>query len=225
MQQPPGQGRHPWRQPPEQLCRQPGPVKDLAHPDEQRQRGERPARRRRPDGGDHRVARGPRREDLHSDPGHADQREADPDPGPEQQEQDEEEEDDGPDVLHARASPACAYSVELSRMPGSPYRTARQRWSTSAMAKIADPIAMPSWGIQRGVASCPWLTSPSMRDTRTAEAACQANQTPMNEAMARHQISAQRRWRPRAFRSRPTRMWAPRFSAWAKARKLVCAMK
>ena len=48
VQQPPRQRLHPRRQAAEHVVRQPGAEQDLAHPDEQRQRGQRPARRRCP---------------------------------------------------------------------------------------------------------------------------------------------------------------------------------
>jgi hypothetical protein len=52
---------------------------DLAHPHEQGQGGERPARCRSPHRDRHRVAGGARREQLHADPRDAREREADPD--------------------------------------------------------------------------------------------------------------------------------------------------
>ena len=94
VHQPARQPRHPGREARNMSSAKPGSIQDLAHPDEHRQRGQRPAGRGAPDVVSHHVAHGPGGEQLHPNPGNAHQGQADPDAGAQKQEQDEKEQDD-----------------------------------------------------------------------------------------------------------------------------------
>ena len=104
VQQPPGQALHPRRQALEHVLAEAGAKEDLAHPDEERQGGQRPARRRAPDRHRHRVAGRPRAEQLHADPGDARERQADPDAAREDDEERDDEQRGDREVTHC-ASP------------------------------------------------------------------------------------------------------------------------
>ncbi len=103
VQQPAGQPLHPGRQALEHVLAEAGAKQDLAHPDEERQRGQRPARRRAPDRHRHRVAGRPRAEQLHADPGDARERQADPDTARKDQEQRADQERGDREVTHCAA--------------------------------------------------------------------------------------------------------------------------
>ena len=157
------QARQPGRQAAEHVLGQPGPVEDLAHPDEQRQRRQRPRRRRPPDGGDHGVAGRPGGEHFHADEGDAQERQADPDAGAQHQEQHEQEDDDQLELFHGPYSP-WLWSTTSASIRWSPETSTWIRWSVSAMAKTTDPMTMADWGIQIGLASWPWLMSLNFHD-------------------------------------------------------------
>ncbi|MPL74769.1 hypothetical protein SDC9_20586 [bioreactor metagenome] len=94
VQEPARKAREPGREPLEHVLGQFRAIQDLAHPDEQRQRGQRPARGAGPDGDRHRAAGIARGEAEHADIGHPHQRQPDPEPGAEQEEHHEEEDAD-----------------------------------------------------------------------------------------------------------------------------------
>jgi hypothetical protein len=110
MQQAPRQTLHPRRQTSEHVVGQPRAEQNLAHPDEQRQRRQRPAGRRAPHRDGHRVAGRTRAEQLHADPGHTGQRQADPHPAAEDQEQRHDQQRGDREVVH-RAMPIIRCAV------------------------------------------------------------------------------------------------------------------
>ncbi len=129
VQQPPGQRLHPGRQALEHVLAEPGAKQDLAHPHEQRQRGERPAAGRTPDGDGHGVARRARAEQLHADPRHARQREADPHAAAQNQEQRKNQQAGDGDVTHC-AGPQPGWPSGAGRAAPAPVRP-RTRWPGS----------------------------------------------------------------------------------------------
>src|SRR5213078_191251 len=104
VHQPARQRRHPRREAAKHVLRNPGAKQDLAHPDEERQRGERPAGARSPDRGCHQAAGRRIGEKSHRDPADAKQGERDPKTGNQQQRQSADENDR--DQPHFRASAA-----------------------------------------------------------------------------------------------------------------------
>ena len=86
---------HPGRQPAEHILGQSRSEENLAHPDEQRQRRQCPARRPGPDCGDHRITSRARGEQLHPDIGDADKRQPDPDRASEKREHRKQEDRGG----------------------------------------------------------------------------------------------------------------------------------
>ena len=151
VEQPAGHALEPRRQALEHVLREPGAEQDLSHPDEQRQRGQRPRRCRTPDRHRHRVARRPRRKKLHPDPCDAGQRDAYPDAAAEQGEQRDDQQ--GRDQQVHRYS-TCAGSS--ARTAGArPPKIAASRRSTNAIARMTLPAAIESCGIHSGVASLP----------------------------------------------------------------------
>jgi hypothetical protein len=99
VQQAPRQALEPRGEALEHVLREPRAKKDLAHPHEERQRGERPRRKRTPDGDRHRVAHRAAREELHADPRDPEQRQADPQPAA-QQDEEEGDEQRGDERVH-----------------------------------------------------------------------------------------------------------------------------
>ena len=97
----------PWREAPEHVLRKARAEEDLAHPQEERQRRERPRGARAPDGDGHGVAHRAAGEELHADPRDAQQGE--PDPEPARQQGEEEGDQDGGDEDVHRAIPCASF--------------------------------------------------------------------------------------------------------------------
>jgi hypothetical protein len=91
VQQAPGDAREPGREALEHVLGELRAEEDLAHPHEQRQRGEGPRRERSPDGHRHRIPGRAHGEKLHADPGDPHQRETDPQPAAQQHEEQHDE--------------------------------------------------------------------------------------------------------------------------------------
>nr|CAA46093.1 hypothetical protein [Bordetella pertussis] len=119
VQQPAGQPVQPRREALEQVLGQAGAEQDLAHPQEQRQGGQRPARRGAPDRDGHGVAGRPAGEDFHADPGRAGQGEANPDSATQQREDRDDQQGDDQDFIHGFAailrSPAHGRAARVHR--------------------------------------------------------------------------------------------------------------
>ena len=81
---------------------------DLSHPDEERQRRQRPGRLLAPDGHRHGVADRRRGEERHAQDRGAQQSRADPDAGPEQNEERAQEDDDGEGLGHISLGPSSS---------------------------------------------------------------------------------------------------------------------
>ena len=150
--------------------RQPRAEQDLAHPDEQRQRGQRPARRRAPDGDGHRVAGRPAAEQLHADPGHARQREADPHAAAQDQRTAR--------AISSAVMAMSSWSIHCAaprRWRGAATRRPRQLRAPARRrrrsSRISVPTAIASCGIHSGVASLPVEMSLNWRATATPAAA------------------------------------------------------
>ena len=153
VQQPPGHPLEPRREALEHVLGQPRAEQDLAHPDEQRQRGQRPRGRAAPDGDGHRVAGRARAEELHADPRDAGERQSDPHAAAQQQEQRDDQQAGDGGIAHS----LCSASA------GATWRRRPRHSSTSssrnAMASTTVPTAIAICGIHSGVASLPVETS------------------------------------------------------------------
>ncbi len=127
VQQPAGNALQPGGEALEHVLRQARAEEDLAHPQEERQRGEGPRRARAPDRDGHGVAHGAAREELHADPRDAQQGE--PDPEPARQEREEEGDEDGGDEDVHRATPCASFRSPPSsgRADGGGAGAARSR--------------------------------------------------------------------------------------------------
>ena len=127
VQKAPRQPGDPGRQAAEHALAQLGAKQDLAHPDEQRQGGERPAGGRAPDGDGHGVARRAGREQLHADPGDAGQRQADPHAAAEQREQRQDQQAGDGEVTHCAAPPRRRRRARAGHAAPAPIRPRRRR--------------------------------------------------------------------------------------------------
>jgi len=103
--QPAGQARRPRREAVEQIVGELGAEQDFAHPHEQGQGGERPARCGAPHRERHRIACGTRREKLHADPRDAREREADPHAAGKKREERGDQQCGDEDFIHCEAPP------------------------------------------------------------------------------------------------------------------------
>ena len=101
VHQPAREPVEPGRQAAEHLLRQPGAEQDLPHPDEQRQRGERPRRAVAPDRGrQHRTGRDGGAGELHAGEAAGNQRDADPQSAGQQRDQQDEQQQRDLEQLH-----------------------------------------------------------------------------------------------------------------------------
>ena len=120
MHQPPRQPAEPRRQALEHLFRQPGAVQDLAHPDEERQRGQRPRGARAPERLEQVHVRRRAGEELQPEPGHRGERDRDPHAADEQHEQQGEQ-----DERRSRAGVTAVSEKSPARAPRLPRRPGR----------------------------------------------------------------------------------------------------
>ncbi len=107
----------PGREALEHLFGQLGAEQDLAHPDEHRQRGERPRGVRTPEGGEEVLARRRAGKEGHADPADDGERHGDPDAAREEQHHEDEQEARDLDEVHMSSlkSPrACRSSVAIT---------------------------------------------------------------------------------------------------------------
>ena len=183
---------------------------------EQRQRGQRPRRRRAPDRDRHRVAGRPRREELHADPRDAGEREPDPHAAAEQREQrDDQQRGDQRHRSFALCS-ASAGSRGAGARPSTRARARRRTRSSSTSVpdghrELRDPQRRRVVA-GRDVVELPRLARRAARcRTRTARRA--ASPTPSAQSS-----SAALRARRRGARGAASRGCARRASACARAR-------
>src|SRR5262249_46711588 len=151
----------------------------------------------------HRIAHRAAREELHSDPRHAQQREPDPQPAAQQHEE-QDDEQRGDQGVHYSIALSSSLPVAISRC-----RISRTKSSSIATSRMTAPTAIAICGIQSGVASLPCETSLKARDCQERRTLYHASAEQKNVPAACDQISSGRRSFPKRSRIRFTRMCSP----------------
>ena len=153
VHQAPRQPAEPGREAFEHLLRELGAVQDLAHPDEQRQRGERPRGARAPERLEqvHVGRRGG--EELQPEPGHRGERDRDPHAAGEQHQQQAEQDQARERAVVTRSPRSRRRRAGLPRRAGRPafcLRSTATSSSRTATKKISTPSRKLICGIQIG---------------------------------------------------------------------------